>query len=168
MAVAATGFALLAGFGGGAYAGVLPGPIQDRVSDIARNVGLSLPAARNEPHRGGIDKTLDGAKDSRPEPAQRAAETGAEHNRGESGQSSSDQGAQENRREPEQSGSDQTSQTDSQESTQDKSDGPAQTSDAGQGTQSNGSEPTQDERSAGGDQTGNDPEGQATTGIEGG
>ena len=184
VAVAATGFALLAGFGGGAYAGVLPGPIQDRVADIARNVGLSLPGTGSDTQRGGIVNTDDGAKVSRPEPAQRTADTGAEHNRSESGQSSPDedvqgsrgepersnpdQGAEENRGEPEQSGSDQTSQTKSQERTQDKSDGSAQTSDAGQGTQSNGSEPTQDEQSVDGDQTGNDPEGQATTGIEGG
>ena len=184
VAVAATGLALLAALGGAAYAGVLPDPIQDRVADIARNVGLSLPATGNDTHRGGIVNTDDGAKVSRPEPAQRTADTGAEHNRSESGQnkpdegvegnrgeseqSNSDQGAQENRGEPEQSGSDQTSQTKSQEQAKDRSDGPAQSSDTGQETQSNGSAPNQDEQSAGGDQTGNDPEGQATTGIEGG
>lgn len=121
MVVAATGFALLAGFGGGAYAGVLPDPIQDRVADIARNVGLSLPAARNEPHRDGIDKAHDSVKVNRSEPAQRTRDTGVEldrgesaqskpdegveGHRGESGQSSSDQGAQENGGEPEQSNS---------------------------------------------------------------
>ena len=189
VAVAATGLALLAAFGGAAYAGVLPDPIQDRVADIARNVGLSLPATGNDTHRGGIVNTDDPSKVSRPEPAQRTADTGAEHNRSEPEQSSpddgvqgsrgepersnSDQGAQENRGEPEQSGSDQTSQTKSQEQAKDRSDGPAQSSDAGQEAQSNGSAPTQDEQSAGGgqtgsDQTGSDPEGQATTGIEGG
>jgi hypothetical protein len=42
--IAAVGLAALAAFGGAAYAGALPTPIQTEVAHLARHVGLSLPA----------------------------------------------------------------------------------------------------------------------------
>jgi hypothetical protein len=36
---------LLSAIGGAAYAGALPGPLQGRVSDLAKNVGVSLPGS---------------------------------------------------------------------------------------------------------------------------
>lgn len=51
--IAAVGLAAIAAFGGAAYAGVLPGPVQSKVSDIARNVGISLARSENDPSRGG-------------------------------------------------------------------------------------------------------------------
>ena len=51
---AAVGLAALAAFGGAAYAGSLPAPVQGKVADLARNVGLSLPGnhERSKQHGG--------------------------------------------------------------------------------------------------------------------
>lgn len=52
--IAAVALAALAAFGGAAYAGALPAPVQTKVADIARHVGLSLPAKHHDskPHGG--------------------------------------------------------------------------------------------------------------------
>jgi hypothetical protein len=54
LAAAAAGLALLAAFGGAAYAGRLPDPVQDKVADLARNVGLSLPGNANDVDQGDV------------------------------------------------------------------------------------------------------------------
>ncbi len=53
--IAAVGLAALAAFGGAAYAGALPAPVQRPIADLARNVGLSLPGNdhHSPPRRGG-------------------------------------------------------------------------------------------------------------------
>jgi hypothetical protein len=53
--IAAVGLAALAAFGGAAYAGALPSPVQGKVADIASKVGLSLPGndERSKPRGGG-------------------------------------------------------------------------------------------------------------------
>lgn len=50
---AAIGLAVLAAFGGAAYAGVLPTPVQDKVAGIARHVGLSLPDKHHKSRKHG-------------------------------------------------------------------------------------------------------------------
>jgi hypothetical protein len=74
--IAAVGLAALAAFGGAAYAGALPGPVQGKVADIARSVGLSLPG-----------------NDDRPKPRGGGA---IEHTGGETGHTNADQPTQGN------------------------------------------------------------------------
>lgn len=50
---AAAAVAAIAALGGAAYAGVLPDPVQARVSKIARNVGISLPRSMSGARRDG-------------------------------------------------------------------------------------------------------------------
>jgi hypothetical protein len=54
LAAASAGFAILAGFGGAAYAGVLPDPVQGKVAHIANNIGISLPGNANDVHQGDV------------------------------------------------------------------------------------------------------------------
>ena len=54
--IAAVGLAALAAFGGAAYAGALPKPVQAKVADIVRHVGISLPTSHHhsKPRGGGV------------------------------------------------------------------------------------------------------------------
>jgi hypothetical protein len=54
LAAAATGLALVAAFGGAAYAGGLPDPVQGRVAELVSNVGISLPGNHNDVDQGDV------------------------------------------------------------------------------------------------------------------
>jgi len=183
VAVTATGLAILAGVGGGAYAGVLPDPIQDKVANIARNVGLSLPNPRRDSHRRGVVDT-NRPTNGRPEPAQQATHAGVPHDnsgsgrdgsgeaaqgdRGDSPQSNSGDGGRENSGAPEQSGSGHAPAAQSDGSAQDGSSGQAPTSESGQDTPSGGGEPTAPDSSSSSDQTVTDPGSPPGTSTESG
>jgi hypothetical protein len=57
-------------FSGVAYAGALPGPVQGAVSDVARNVGVSLPGAHNDKDDGARNDKQDGPPRVVPAPTQ--------------------------------------------------------------------------------------------------
>jgi hypothetical protein len=52
---------VLAAFGGTAYAGVLPDPVQGAVADVADTVGVSLPGAENDSDDGAVEDVDNGA-----------------------------------------------------------------------------------------------------------
>jgi hypothetical protein len=52
---------VLAAFGGSAYAGVLPDPVQGAVADVADTVGVSLPGAENDSDDGAVEDVDNGA-----------------------------------------------------------------------------------------------------------
>jgi hypothetical protein len=54
---------VLAAFGGTAYAGVLPDPLQGAVADVADTVGVSLPGAENASDDGVVEDVDNGAVD---------------------------------------------------------------------------------------------------------
>jgi hypothetical protein len=59
--VTAGGLALLAAFGGAAYAGALPRHVQGKVAGIAHTVGISLPGTNNDVDQGNAGNRNDGA-----------------------------------------------------------------------------------------------------------
>lgn len=63
--VAACLLLALSAFGGVAYAGALPGPIQGPVADVADNLGVSLPGAEGDNDDGAQNNKDDGAVDDR-------------------------------------------------------------------------------------------------------
>jgi hypothetical protein len=66
LAAAAAGLALVAAFGGAAYAGGLPDPVQGRVAELVGNVGISLPGNHNDVDQrdvGNIDQGNQGETD---------------------------------------------------------------------------------------------------------
>jgi len=56
LAAAAAALALVAAFGGAAYAGGLPDPVQGRVADLVSNVGISLPGHHDDVDQGDVVK----------------------------------------------------------------------------------------------------------------
>ncbi len=91
--IAAVGLAAFAAFGGAAYAGVLPGPVQAKVADIAHHVGVSLPDKRHHSkplggseHRIQHTSTLD-------QPAGHGPVNGAQGSTPSSNQDGGDQGS---------------------------------------------------------------------------
>jgi hypothetical protein len=60
----AAGFALLAAFGGAAYAGALPHHVQGKVAGIAGTVGISLPGNNNDVNQGDAGNRNDGSNDN--------------------------------------------------------------------------------------------------------
>jgi hypothetical protein len=101
--IAAAGLAALAAFGGAAYAGALPSPVQGKVADIAGKVGVSLPGndERSKPHGGGGGGVQDtGSLTGRTKVDQPAQGTGSQGsgdqgsvNQGSGDQGSADQGS---------------------------------------------------------------------------
>lgn len=61
VAVTAVGLLLLSAFGGVAYAGALPDPVQGAVADVAGTIGISLPGSgENDLDEGNVDDVDDG------------------------------------------------------------------------------------------------------------
>ena len=58
----AAGLAVLAALSGAAYAGALPGPVQGKVADIAKNVGISLPGTHHDVNQGDVGNTNKGGQ----------------------------------------------------------------------------------------------------------
>jgi hypothetical protein len=55
--IAAIGLAALTAFGGAAYAGALPAPVQGEIAHLARHIGLSLPGINHHSPRPGADNS---------------------------------------------------------------------------------------------------------------
>lgn len=115
--IAAVGLAALAAFGGAAYAGALPAPLQGKVADLARNIGLSLPGNHDHSkqrggrsdggvqHTGNTDQpaqgnpgqgTGTGTQDNGPGNGSHGDETQGNSTQTNGGQDNGDQGAQTN------------------------------------------------------------------------
>jgi len=156
VAAAAAGLALLAAFAGAAYAGVLPGPVQGTVADLARNVGITLPGNENDVDRGHVGNTDEGARNDRDEPAQGNQDQGAQDDRDEHepAQNNRDEGRVDNRDEGIVGHRDEGPEDDRDEPPQNNSDEPAQNNHVEQGTQSSGIHAGEGEEGAGGGQGG--------------
>jgi hypothetical protein len=91
--IAAVGLALVAAFGGAAYAGALPSGVQGKVADIVGNVGLSLPG-RDHPkkHNGGnLEQPHTSTQPTVSDPGQSGGDQSGGGNEGGGAQTGSDQ-----------------------------------------------------------------------------
>jgi hypothetical protein len=140
VAVAAAALALLAAFGGAAYAGVLPDPVQGKVADIASNVGLSLPGNANDVNQGDVGNQDQGNQRNSDQGDQGNQDQGAQGNKDEGAQGNVDQGAKNNKDEGAQANKDEGAQGNKDEGAQGNTDGGAQanTDEGAQGNQAGG------------------------------
>ncbi len=154
VAAAAAGLALLAAFGGAAYAGVLPGPVQGTVADLAGTVGISLPGNENDVDQGDVGNADEGAQSTPDEPAQGNQNQRTRDDRDQPTQSDRDEGAVDNRHEGAENDRGEPPQDNSHEDARSNGDEAAQNDHAEQGTQSGGIQAGEGEKGAGGGPSG--------------
>lgn len=139
---------LLATFGGAAYAGALPGPVQSAVAGAAGNVGISLPGEdENNVDQGDVNNVDEGNANNVDEGNVNNVDEGQQNNVDEGAVSNVDEGQQNNADEGHQNNVDEGDQNDNVEqqgNVQQGDQGNADQGDADQGTQDSGDQGSQD------------------------
>jgi hypothetical protein len=138
--IAAVGLAIMAAFGGAAYAGALPAGVQGKVADIAGNVGLSLPGRDHPKKHNNVEQPRTSTQPTVSDPGQSGGDQGG-GNEGDGAQTGSDQngGVNQNGGDSQNGGGDTGNQPGG-----DQGDGSAgdQGSSGGQGNQTTTTDPT--------------------------
>jgi hypothetical protein len=153
LAAATAGIALVAAFGGAAYAGVLPDPVQGKVADIANTIGLSLPGNANDVNQGDVGNQDQGSQGNTDQGSTGNQDQGPQGNTDNGPQGNTDQGSQSDTNDGPQGNTDNGPQENTDNGVQANTDKGAE-SNLDQGAQGNADDGTQGDKSGGGDSSG--------------
>jgi hypothetical protein len=164
--IAAVGLAIMAAFGGAAYAGVLPDGVQGKVADIAGNVGVSLPGHDHPKKHNNVEQPRTTTQPTVSDPGQAGGDQSGGGTQGEGTQTGPDQTGGANQNDGgSQNGGDTGNQPGANQGSGDgQSSGKGQGSGGGQGDQTTTTDPVTPDGSGGQGSVGQGSVGQGSVG----